>query len=86
MTVMQLPHLMVSDLPVLDGLWTPIWLFDSERARMIWGNKAALELWQAGSLQNFQQRDFAPPRVSRRPHLLREWGHHDEAGITQIRP
>jgi len=74
MTVMQLPHLMVSDLPVLDGLWTPIWLFDSERARMIWGNKAALELWQAGSLQNFQQRDFSDMSEATRTRLaaLRE--------------
>ena len=27
-----------------------------------------------------------PHRVYRRPHFLRDWGHHDEADITQIRP
>jgi endonuclease G len=27
-----------------------------------------------------------PRRVYRRPHFLRDWGHHDEADITQIRP
>ncbi len=27
-----------------------------------------------------------PRRVSRRPHHLREWGHHDETCITQVRP
>jgi hypothetical protein len=27
-----------------------------------------------------------PPRVYRRPRFLRDWGHHDEASITQIRP
>ena len=25
-------------------------------------------------------------RVYRRPHFLRDWGHHDETSITQIRP
>jgi pimeloyl-ACP methyl ester carboxylesterase len=29
---------------------------------------------------------FEPHRVYRRPHFLRDWGHHDEASITQIRP
>jgi transposase len=27
-----------------------------------------------------------PRRVYQRPHFLRDWGHHDEADITQIRP
>ena len=27
-----------------------------------------------------------PYRVYRRPHFLRDWGHHDEASITQILP
>jgi PAS domain-containing protein len=27
-----------------------------------------------------------PYRVYRRPHFLRDWGHHDETGITQIFP
>ncbi|MFP5518040.1 MAG: hypothetical protein ACLGJC_33795 [Alphaproteobacteria bacterium] len=30
--------------------------------------------------------DTEPRRVCRRPHFLRGWGHHDETGITQIRP
>ena len=25
-----------------------------------------------------------PPRVSRRPHFLREWGHHDKIDIEEI--
>ncbi|UEM24274.1 hypothetical protein JL100_032050 (plasmid) [Skermanella mucosa] len=36
-----------------------------------------------------QSRDHAarePRRVYRRPHFLRDWGHHDETGITQVRP
>ena len=27
-----------------------------------------------------------PHRVYRRPHFLRDWGHHDETGITEILP
>ncbi|WP_207461021.1 hypothetical protein [Azospirillum sp. SYSU D00513] len=35
-------------------------------------------------MENFEQAE--PRRVSRRLHFLKEWGHHDEASITQIRP
>ncbi|MDQ2103312.1 sensor domain-containing diguanylate cyclase [Azospirillum isscasi] len=48
----------VADLPLLDGLWMPVWLHDGGRGRMVWGNRAALELWNAASLADFQARDF----------------------------
>ncbi|MEF2553882.1 BREX system Lon protease-like protein BrxL [Aurantimonas sp. A2-1-M11] len=31
-----------------------------------------------------QFHDSEPPRVSRRPHFLREWGHHDKIDIEEI--
>ncbi len=49
----------VADLPRLDGLWAPVWLYDGGRGRMVWGNRAALELWNAASLADFQARDFS---------------------------
>ncbi|HYC05067.1 MAG TPA: ATP-binding protein [Azospirillaceae bacterium] len=47
-----------ADLPALERVWLPTWVFDSERRRMVWGNPAALELWRAASLDDFRARDF----------------------------
>ena len=37
-------------------------------------------------VKDYRPRQIEPHRVYRRPHFLRDWGHHDEASITQIRP
>ncbi|TWA85677.1 PAS domain S-box-containing protein/diguanylate cyclase (GGDEF)-like protein [Azospirillum brasilense] len=56
MTAPMTASMTVADLPLLDGLWAPVWLQDG--GRMLWGNRAALELWNAASLADFQTRDF----------------------------
>jgi anti-anti-sigma regulatory factor/PAS domain-containing protein len=40
-------------------LQQPIWVFDSERGRMVWANRAAVELWRASSCEELLQRDFS---------------------------
>ncbi|MCW2239038.1 PAS domain S-box protein [Azospirillum canadense] len=62
-------HLTFSDLPLLDALWMPVWLFDSERTRMVWANQAALELWSAASQQEFLERDFSDMSDAARTRL-----------------
>jgi hypothetical protein len=37
----------------------PIWVFDIENKCMWWANKAAVELWNADTLQDLLSRDFA---------------------------
>lgn len=37
----------------------PIWIFDFERTRMVWGNREALALWRAESLEALRGRDFS---------------------------
>ena len=36
-------------------------------------------------VKDYRPRQIEPHRVYRRPRFLRDWGHHDEASITQIR-
>lgn len=62
-------RLTFSDLPLLDALWTPVWLFDSERARMLWANQAALDLWSASSRTEFLERDFSDMSGAARTRL-----------------
>ena len=37
----------------------PVWVFDIENSAMWWANQAAVQLWDANSLQDLLQRDFA---------------------------
>ncbi|KAA0679741.1 sensor domain-containing diguanylate cyclase [Roseomonas genomospecies 6] len=55
---MPLELMTAAELPLLDRLSAPVWLYDGGRGRMVWGNRAALELWNAASLAEFQTRDF----------------------------
>ncbi|MEM6712697.1 MAG: EAL domain-containing protein [Pseudomonadota bacterium] len=43
----------------LDGLNTPLWIFDIDRSRIAWANRAALDIWQAGSLDELIERDMS---------------------------
>ncbi|MBP2295069.1 PAS domain-containing protein [Azospirillum rugosum] len=47
----------------------PVWLFDSESARMVWANRAALDLWGASTLQEFLNRDFTDMSDATRTRL-----------------
>lgn len=43
---------------ILNLLAVPVWIFDIERSRMIWGNGTALSLWGAKSLSELCERDM----------------------------
>ena len=47
------------DLDAWDLLQRPLWVFDCRRYSMWWSNKAALELWNAESREEFLGRDFS---------------------------
>jgi hypothetical protein len=53
------PSYTPEDLKVFNLLTTPIWLFDIERKAMWWANNAALELWNAETLESLLSRNFA---------------------------
>ncbi|MBB3873475.1 MAG: response regulator [Brevundimonas sp.] len=58
-----------------DALRRPIWLFDPVNRRGVYANPAALELWEADSLEALQARDFgqlSPAAVARVERLARE--------------
>ncbi len=38
---------------------TPVWVFDYENLRMVWANRAGLDLWQAETLAELRGRDFS---------------------------
>ncbi|MBT8448450.1 MAG: EAL domain-containing protein [Gammaproteobacteria bacterium] len=55
------------DIPVLnalDLLNTPVWIWDHDAERMIWGNPSCLELWGADSLEHFLAMDFTKQALS----------------------
>lgn len=58
-----------------DGLWhfdslaTPVWVFDVSRHRLWWGNRAALDFWQADSVADLIQRDFSSDSATVRMRL-----------------
>ena len=47
-----------SELVRLDGLQTPIWIFDVDYMRMWWANSAAIRLWNADNLEALIDRDW----------------------------
>ncbi|MFN7110828.1 MAG: response regulator [Brevundimonas sp.] len=58
-----------------DALRRPIWLFDPVNRRGVYANPAALDLWEADSLEALQARDFgqlSPAAVARVERLARE--------------
>lgn len=54
---------------LIDWLSTPLWLFDLEAHRLIWGNRAALALWEAESVDSFCARDAAPKSIGVRQRM-----------------
>ena len=43
---------------VAERLDTPVWVFDIDRARVIWANRSALRLWRADSVEALAARDL----------------------------
>ena len=48
-----------ADMEVFNLLHQPLWVFDIEKKSMWWANRAALDLWNAESLESLLARDFA---------------------------
>ncbi|WP_374652402.1 ATP-binding protein [Dongia sp.] len=42
-----------------DRLRTALWIYDFDRARVIWANQAALKVWRADSIETLRARDLA---------------------------
>jgi len=42
----------------IDRLMTPVWIFDIDRSRVVWANKAGLEVWRAETLAELTARDL----------------------------
>ncbi|WP_413206584.1 ATP-binding protein [Rhodospirillum sp. A1_3_36] len=45
---------------ILNGLSTPVWVYDLDRARILWANRVALDLWNADGLEGLARRNMAP--------------------------
>ncbi|WP_226799024.1 putative bifunctional diguanylate cyclase/phosphodiesterase [Aeromonas simiae] len=43
----------------LNLLHTPVWIYDIQQHRIFWANHASFSLWEAHSLEELRQRDFA---------------------------
>ncbi|MEP6020848.1 MAG: ATP-binding protein [Paracoccaceae bacterium] len=52
-----------------EALSTPIWIFDVDRHNLWWGNQAALEFWDARTLDELTARDFSSDSASVRTRL-----------------
>jgi diguanylate cyclase (GGDEF)-like protein len=46
------------ELPYVDRLKTPVWVFDIDKSRVVWANLAALEVWSAKTLAELKERDL----------------------------
>ena len=67
---MTRPRLVTPDrLEALNALATPVWVFDVARHRLWWGNPAAIEFWQAGTLAELVGRDFSSDSAAVRVRL-----------------
>lgn len=61
------------DLKVFNLLMQPVWVFDIERKAMWWANHAALDLWNADSLESLLSRNFADDMSEATEIRLREY-------------
>ena len=44
----------------LEGAGQPLWLWDAERRRIVWANRAGREFWGADSLFDLAAKSFPP--------------------------
>ena len=52
-------HYNRSDLRIMNMLRHPVWVFDIDNKSMFWANLAALDVWNATTLDSLLERDFA---------------------------
>ncbi|MBL8709540.1 MAG: PAS domain-containing sensor histidine kinase [Rhodospirillaceae bacterium] len=73
-------------LPV-DRLKTALWVFDIDRSRVIWANRAALKIWRADSIEELAARDMGAdmsPAVAARLRQYQEDFIARDASFTEI--
>lgn len=73
-----------SDLVGLDLLAAPVWVFDIQRRRMWWANRAALALWSAADLEELLARDFSGEMSDVTAARMREYLRRFRAGETVL--
>lgn len=67
--IMCLDNYMQNVVFPLEFIRSPVWLYDVDGVRFLWGNAAALVLWDASSLAELQNRNLSgdiSPKVSKR--------------------
>ncbi|MBX2880307.1 MAG: EAL domain-containing protein [Granulosicoccus sp.] len=67
-------------LALLETLVTPFWIFDIQHFSMIWANESALRVWQADSLSELNNRDFAQQTSAAVIHRLEQFQSSFEQG------
>lgn len=72
-----------SCLHLYEWLDLPMWVFDAERLRMVWGNSAAHTFWHADSDQEFRSRDFSDLTEGTRTRLMLTMQSHAKGEITR---
>ena len=63
------------DQSLIDRLTTAAWIFDIDKAQVVWANAAALEVWRAASIRELAERDMKSdmsPAVARRLRQYQE--------------
>ncbi|MBO6755054.1 MAG: sensor domain-containing diguanylate cyclase [Roseibium sp.] len=66
---------------------TALWIFDFDALRVIWANRAALEVWDADSLEELSARDLGAdmsPAVSKRLNQYRTDFHRKDITFPEI--
>jgi diguanylate cyclase (GGDEF)-like protein len=70
--------------PLLEALHQPIWIFDIDDSRVRWANRAALQIWQAGSLAELCTRDMGADMSDTVARRLRQYQQDFERGDARF--
>jgi diguanylate cyclase (GGDEF)-like protein len=60
----------LADLAGLDALPAPLWVFDPEQMKMLWANRAALNLWNVSAQKKLSQPPHCDDLLSRQARFL----------------
>ncbi len=69
-----------ADLRCLEQARTPFWTFDIDQACVLWANSAAIELWDATTLSELQQREMRTGMSGAVQSRLKQYQHEFESG------
>ncbi|MES2888493.1 MAG: ATP-binding protein [Pseudomonadota bacterium] len=72
-----------SCLRLFEWLDLPMWVFDAERLRMVWGNPAAHTFWHASGEDEFLARDFSDLTEGTRTRLMQAMQSHARGELTR---